>query len=52
MHMKTYVGDARRLGMTDEDQRAIEQALLDHPDAGDVVAGTGGLRKIRFAPRS
>lgn len=31
---------------------ALERALLHDPDAGAVVGGTGGLRKVRFAPPS
>jgi hypothetical protein len=41
-----------QLRLTDEDLRALEQLLLRNPDAGAVVAGTGGLRKVRFAPPS
>ena len=32
--------------------QALEQMLLQNPDVGVVVPGTGGLRKVRFAPRS
>jgi hypothetical protein len=41
-----------QLKLTDDDLRALEQMLLRNPDAGAVVAGTGGLRKVRFAPPS
>jgi hypothetical protein len=41
-----------RLKLTDEDLRALEQLLLRDPNAGAAVAGTGGLRKVRFAPPS
>ena len=27
----------------------LQQALMKHPDAGEVIEGTGGLRKTRFA---
>ena len=27
----------------------LQQALMKDPDSGDVIGGTGGLRKIRFA---
>ena len=30
--------------------RALQLALLLRPDAGAVVAGTRGLRKVRWAP--
>lgn len=38
-----------RLRLTDEDLRALETAILQSPDGPPVMAGTGGLRKIRFA---
>lgn len=28
---------------------AIQQAILKTPDAGDLIQGTGGLRKLRIA---
>ena len=31
---------------------ALEQTILADPEAGDLVPGTGGLRKIRAAQRS
>ena len=33
----------------DEEMQAVEQQLLDNPRAGDVEAGTGGVRKLRVA---
>lgn len=33
----------------DEDLRGLQNLLLEKPDGGPVVAGTGGLRKLRFA---
>lgn len=35
--------------LTDEQYREFQNMLLKNPKAGDVIAGTGGLRKIRFA---
>ena len=40
----------KRMKLTDEDLRALERAIADAPDASPVMSGTGGLRKIRFAP--
>ena len=37
------------LGFTDDDLGELEQFLLKHPDAGDIMVGTGGLSKIRYA---
>lgn len=36
------------LGLTDENLRALEDILLKNPKTGDVISGTGGLRKIRI----
>ena len=34
--------------LTDEDYAALQRHLVSQPDAGAVIAGTGGLRKIRW----
>lgn len=41
-----------RDGLTDADLQALETLIMQRPDAGAVMQGTGGLRKIRFAPPS
>jgi len=33
----------------DESFKALQNKLMKNPDAGDVIQGTGGLRKIRYA---
>lgn len=38
--------------LRDEDLQALEIMLLDNPATGEVMRGTGGLRKMRFAPPS
>lgn len=38
-----------RLGLTDDDLRRLELEILRNPKAGDVIRGTGKLRKLRFA---
>lgn len=35
--------------LSDKDFHALQQFLLRHPLAGDVIKGTGGLRKLRFS---
>jgi hypothetical protein len=35
--------------LDDEGFRQFQQVLMDNPLAGDVIPGTGGLRKLRFA---
>lgn len=36
------------LGLDEESLRILQIQLLKNPQAGDVVTGTGGLRKYRF----
>ena len=38
--------------LTHDDLVALEQAILQDPEAGDLVPGTGGFRKIRLAQRA
>jgi hypothetical protein len=35
--------------LDDDTFRELQRLLMLHPDAGDRIAGTGGLRKLRFA---
>lgn len=35
--------------VSDEDYRRLQAHLADHPDAGDLIRGSGGVRKIRCA---
>ncbi|CAJ0772197.1 MAG: toxin [Ralstonia sp.] len=37
--------------LSDDEYRALQYTLLAQPDAGDVIKGTGGLRKIRFSDK-
>lgn len=34
--------------LTDDEYKNFQLMLMANPKAGDVIAGTGGLRKIRF----
>ena len=34
---------------TDDDLRVLQQRLLDQPEAGELITGTKGLRKLRWA---
>lgn len=38
--------------LSDEDYGAFQRALADNPQAGQVISGTGGLRKVRVAATS
>jgi hypothetical protein len=42
-----FTADVQTL-LSDDDYAALQQHLVTKPDAGDVIAGTGGLRKVRW----
>lgn len=46
--LPAFERSAKKL-LTEEDRRAIEARLCDEPEAGDVIRGTGGFRKLRYA---
>ena len=37
--------------LDDESYAMLQTHLANHPDAGDVIRGSGGLRKIRWAAK-
>ena len=37
------------MGLSDEDLRRLENLIMQDPEAGALMQGTGGLRKLRFA---
>jgi len=39
----------KAMNLTDNSLRKLEQCILDDPQVGTVVKGTGKLRKLRFA---
>lgn len=46
-----FVDDWRQLGLNVEaDLWALQALIMSAPEAGPVIRGTGGLRKLRFAP--
>jgi hypothetical protein len=48
VEMPSFLRDSKSL--LDEDEReAIVRYLAFHPDAGDIMRGTGGVRKVRWA---
>ena len=34
--------------LADESYRELQRTLMDNPEMGDVMPGTGGLRKVRW----
>jgi mRNA-degrading endonuclease RelE of RelBE toxin-antitoxin system len=43
-----FPATARRAGLTEEERQEITLYLAHRPDAGGVIQGTGGLRKLRW----
>ena len=44
----SFLRDAKRL-MDDGERQEIVAFLAQNPGAGDILQGTGGIRKVRFA---
>jgi hypothetical protein len=44
----TLLADAKDAGMDTDERAAVVQFLATNPQAGDIMAGTGGARKVRF----
>src|SRR5689334_3863759 len=52
VHLPGFVSECERLGLDDEAIAELEWQVMERPGAGKMLRGTGGLRKVRFAPRS
>jgi DNA-binding transcriptional regulator YiaG len=50
IELSPFVAKWSKMRLNDEDLRALESLLIANPEAGAVIPGTGGLRKLRFAP--
>lgn len=37
--------------LSDEEYRELQSYLIDRPDAGDIIRGSGGIRKVRWAAK-
>ena len=46
-----YLSDAKALGLTETGRATIITWIAAHPEAGDMIEGTGGARKVRFAAK-
>ena len=38
----------KAMGLSEDDLKKLEEILLENPQLGDVIEGTGGARKIRI----
>jgi hypothetical protein len=53
IYLDPFVGQAGRLRITEEALRILELTIMVSPTAAKVIAGTNGVRKLRFsAPES
>ena len=50
IQLSAFSSNWKRMRLTDEDLSALESAIAETPDGPPVMRGTGGLRKVRFAP--
>lgn len=44
-----FEATARRAGLSEEERAELVVFLAANPEAGDLIQGTGGLRKLRWA---
>lgn len=48
METRFFTEDVKQL-LSDEEYGALQSHLAANPQAGDLIKGTGGLRKVRWA---
>jgi hypothetical protein len=46
-----FIAAAKAAGLSGSDIQRIVDHCAERPDVGDVIQGTGGARKVRFAGR-
>ena len=51
IELRPFTRHWERLMLTDDDLALLQVAIMTDPRAAPVIEGTGGLRKLRFAPR-
>jgi hypothetical protein len=45
---RRYLKDLKRMDASERDIARLEEEIAGNPQAGDVIPGLGGLRKLRF----
>jgi hypothetical protein len=48
---RAFLRDAEQVGMSASEREVVVLAISENPDLGDIMQGTGGARKVRFAGR-
>jgi len=49
IYLPNFIRSWNDAGLSDEALILLENTILQKPDAGDMIQGAGGLRKVRFA---
>jgi hypothetical protein len=49
IELRPFARRWEQLGLSDLELEALQVAIMLRPKSGDVIEGTGGLRKMRFA---
>jgi hypothetical protein len=44
-----FLADCKAAGLSEDEKKAIVDFIAANPQAGDLIVGTGGARKLRFA---
>jgi hypothetical protein len=47
----SFLADCRNAGLSDDEMSTIAATISNDPSAGELIPGTGGARKLRFAGR-
>ena len=47
IHTEPFRKCWKAMGLSDSDLSQLEKILLENPQKGDVIEGTGGARKLR-----
>ena len=50
VYLGAFLDDWANLGLGEPDLEDLEKLIIERPEVGVVMRGTGGLRKVRFAP--
>ena len=51
VEMPQFLSDAKAAGVSDKQRGAIIDRIAAEPTVGDLIQGSGGARKVRFAGR-
>ena len=49
VYLQNFDGIWKSLGLSDDEQRELEDMILENPATGVLIQGAGGLRKTRYA---